>query len=172
VLGAYAATAQIASLVHFVPSVVASVHVPRIAAAQSSPAGLASARETLSREMRVLVALLGACALALIVAGHYSTLWPSLDVPGQAGTIAALLAAYTVLALVIVDYTMLLGTARTRAIGTAGLLGSVFACGMLIVGSVSESLLVVATSRLVYALVWAAGLRRQSRHTRPGHAPA
>ena len=74
---------------------------------------------------------------------------------------AALLAAYTVLALVIVDYTMLLGTARTRAIGTAGLLGSVFACGLLIAGSVSESLLVVATSRLVYALVWAAGLRRQ-----------
>jgi hypothetical protein len=108
----------------------------------------------------------------MIVAGHYSTLWPSLDIPGQAGAVAALLAAYTVLALVIVDYTMLLGTARTRAIGTAGLLGSVFACGLLVAGAVSESLLVVATGRLGYALVWAAGLRRQSRLTGPGRAPA
>lgn len=164
VLGAYAATAQIASLIHFVPSAVASVQVPRIAAAQASAQGLANVRGGLAKEMRTLTLLLAGCAVAFITASQFWPVWPVLQVPGQAGPLAALIVAYAVLALAIVDYTMLLGTSRTRAIGTANLAGSLVACALLVAGAVAGSLLVVALGRVGYSLVCAAGLRRQARN--------
>jgi O-antigen/teichoic acid export membrane protein len=172
VLGAYAATAQIASLIHFVPSAVASVQVPRIAAAQSSVQGLAGVRAVLAGEMRALTLLLTACAIAFIVVGQFWPVWPVLQVPGQGGPLAALLVAYGVLALAIVDYTVLLGTSKTRAIGAANLAGSLVACALLVTGAVAGSLLVVALGRVGYALVCAAGLRRGARQLRPEAVPA
>jgi len=163
VLGAFAATTTITSLMHFVPATVASVHVPRIATTHASGGDLRVVRARLARETNALIALLGACVVAVLWIGQHTSVWPVLEVPEHSGPLLAIVFAYAVLSLGIVDYSMLLGVSRTRAIGSVNLIASLVAGVLLVAGSVAASILWVAVGRVVYAVVCTTGLRIQAR---------
>jgi O-antigen/teichoic acid export membrane protein len=163
VLGAYAATATIASLIHFVPATVASVHVPRIAAAHAAGDNCGAIRARLAREVRILGLLLCACVVAVLWVGQHISVWPMLELPEQAGPLVAIVLAYAVLWLSIVDYSMLLGASRTRAIGSVNLVASLVASVLLVAGTLTASVLWVAAGRAFYAVVCTTGLRLRAR---------
>jgi O-antigen/teichoic acid export membrane protein len=163
VLGSYAATATIASLIHFVPATVASVHVPRIAAAHATGDNCGQIRVRLAREMRILGLLLCVCVAAMLWVGQHISVWPMLELPEHAGPLVAIVFAYAVLLLGVVDYSILLGASRTQAIGSVNLVASLVASLLLITGSLIASIAWVAAGRALYAVVYTLGLRMRAR---------